>query len=199
MVESAVSRHAWGRRAFIAALVGVGTGVAAHVMMGGALPGLLGIVPAAVLTMGIGLFLLKRRSLVGALATSLLGQWLTHELAVLGAPYDSPGLHAHHTVAWQPGVLPDLPMTAGHVVAALVTTAGILLVHRIGQLASQLRTLLANSFHAVWPKPWDVAARIDETPIVAVTARQWRPSPLFQRNVMALRGPPVDVAVDISS
>ena len=120
-------------------------------MMGGALPGVLGWLPALILATLVGLALLRRHSLAGALATALCGQWLVHELAVLGSPYSaSGGHHAHHgAVAWQPTILDEAPMALGHLVAAVLTALAILAAARIREAGSRLKVMLGQWAHSL--------------------------------------------------
>lgn len=131
MSAAKATRREWVVRALIASSIGVSTGLAAHVMMGGQLPGLLGVLPAGLVTMALGLVALRQPTVVGAVVTAVVGQWLTHEMMVLGASAPILGHHAHTPVVWEPTMLADAPMAAGHLVAAIVTALAIVLAHRI--------------------------------------------------------------------
>jgi hypothetical protein len=190
VVFTATERHAWMWRSSVAATVGVTSAAMAHVMLGGQLPGVLGFFPALVVTMILGMIVLRRRSTVGSVATALVGQWLFHELAILGAPYASSG-HAHHAGAvWQPTILDQLPMTAGHVVAAAFTATAVILAHRVARVTRVLSSLLSTLLRrAVAPLQTiavtGVASGLSVTTVGHDLARE-----LFERIGYSLRAPP---------
>lgn len=178
-------------RSGTAAATGVGTGAAAHVMLGGSLPGVLGFLPALVLTTLVGAVMLRRRSTVGIVATALSGQWLFHELAVLGTPYAAQG-HAHHSEAvWKPSILNELPMTMGHLVAAVVTGVAIVLAERIRRLSLTLITLMAHAVQRLVSLPTQRAVLLPEAPNIHTLFVPDRAREIYRLTGYTLRAPPL--------
>jgi hypothetical protein len=179
-------------RSGTAAVTGVGTGAAAHVMLGGSLPGVLGFLPALVLTTLLGAMLLRKRSTVGIVATALSGQWLFHELAVLGSPYAAQG-HTHHSEAvWEPTILTELPMTLGHLVAAVVTGGAIVLAERIRQLSLTLTKLMAHAVQRLVSLPTP-AVFLPEAPAIHTLFVPDRAREMYRLTGHTLRAPPLSV------
>ncbi|AVG23703.1 hypothetical protein C3B54_11722 [Pontimonas salivibrio] len=178
-------------RSGTAAATGVGTGAAAHVMLGGSLPGVLGFLPALVLTTLLGAMLLRKRSTVGIAATALSGQWMFHELAVLGSPYAAQG-HTHHSEAvWEPTILSELPMTLGHLVAAVVTGVAIVLAERIRRLSLTLTTLMTHAVHRLVSLPTQPAVFLPEAPTIHTLFVPDRAREIYRLTGHTLRAPPL--------
>lgn len=144
------ARRAWVRRAAVAGSMGVGSGFVAHVAMGGAVPGLAGVVPALVLSTVVGLALLTRPGVVRTLVATLVSQWLFHTLAVLGSAPATSG-HVHGAV--EPLVAlagAEASMTLGHIGAAFVTTGFVVGAFRVRTLYRRVSFLVGQ--WVSWPR-----------------------------------------------
>lgn len=147
------------------------TGLIAHVVMGGALPGVLGLLPALVASTLLGLAFLYKPTLVGVLSTTLLSQAVFHHLASLGSQSVAVVHHHEHAAPLVGHMTVDLPMSAGHLIAAIITAAGVLGAHRVRVALSRVRALLSN-----W---WSVSMRL--APVVVSLTKPQPVSEFFQR------------------
>lgn len=185
--DSLSPRTLWVRRVAVSGLVGVGTGLVAHVGMGGAMPGLMGILPALVASVLLGLVFLVRKTLLGTLLATTGSQYLFHQWASLGSA--APQLAHHHGELPVLSVAPEWAtgMTLGHVMAAIVTAVFVVGHHRvvsvfrvIAELLGQLvtRRIVLSVPSLGFPKPHTVLV---SHPLIR---SQWRGSGV------GLRAPP---------
>lgn len=180
-------RARWVKRAAVSGVVGVFTGFVAHVAMGGQVPGVLGILPALVASVLLGLVFLVRKTLLGTLVTTSGSQYLFHQWASLGS-VTAQGGH-HHGEAPVLALAPEWAtgMTLGHAVAAAVTALFVLGHHRAVAVFRSIGELLGH---------W-VLRRVPSTPVIVVSPgrlsssfipplirQQWRSSGV------GLRAPP---------
>lgn len=136
-------RAAWVKRAVVSGAVGVASGFIAHVAMGGEVPGLAGVIPAAVAATLVSLAVLYKPGVARTVVATLVSQWLFHNLAGLGAASVSNG-HVHAAV--EPLVAAagaDVAMGLGHIFAGLVTAGFVLGVFRIGAYVRVVKALVA--------------------------------------------------------
>lgn len=180
-------RARWVKRAAGSGVVGVSTGLIAHVAMGGQVPGVLGILPALVASVLLGLVFLVRKTLLGTLITTTGSQYLFHQWASLGSV--TPQAGHHHGEAPVLALAPEWAsgMTFGHAIAAAVTALFVLGHHRAVTVFRKVGELLGQ---------W-VIARVPATPRLVVSPgirirsfvpplirQQWRSSGV------GLRAPP---------
>jgi hypothetical protein len=182
------TRAAWVKRAVISGAVGVVSGFVVHVAMGGVVPGLAGIIPAAVAATLVSLAVLYKPGVVRTVVATLSSQWFFHNLAGLGVGSVAGG-HVHGAVEPLVAVAgADIAMGLGHIVAAIVTAGFVLGVFRISAYVRTVKALVAAL------APWlrrasavvingvafvPVESRADE---INSSQREWSARPL--------RGPP---------
>jgi len=181
-------RLAWVKRALVSGAAGVASGFIAHVAMGGDVPGLGGVVPAAVAATLVSLALLFKPGVVPTLVATLVSQWLFHNLAGLGAGSRSSG-HVHATVEPLVAVAgAQVAMGLGHIVAGLVTAGFVVGIFRIGVYVRVVKALVAALLP--WPQ-FASAVAIDGFAFIPVGSRTGETN-ASQREWSArlLRGPP---------
>ena len=182
-------RAVWLKRSVISGAVGVASGFIAHVVMGGAVPGLAGVIPAMVASTLISLAVLYRPGAARTLVATLVSQWLFHNLAGLGAGASSSG-HVHGAVEPLIAVAgAEFAMGLGHVVAAIVTVGFVLGTFRLRHYARAVASIVASL----------VTLRAVSTPVVVASelrlvTHTWRYR--FSNSQRAwsarlLRGPPL--------
>lgn len=181
-----------------------------HVLAGGAVPELAGILVPFGLAVVVGLPLAGRLRSLPRLATAVvLSQLLYHWLFVLGAagsatlvaaPVASPVGHGDHSLVLIGGLTEtgsaELLMWAGHGLAALVT---ILLIRRGDTALLGLRRLAMRLAHAILPRqprllPIATVARIR----AGVGARRRLPALRMLAEAVSRRGPPHGAATAIA-
>ena len=183
------TRLAWVKRAVMSGAVGVVSGFIAHAVMGGADPGLAGVIPAMVASTLVSLAVLYRPGASRTLVATLVSQWLFHNLAGLGAGSASSG-HVHGAV--EPLIAAagaEFAMSLGHVVAAIVTAGFVLGTFRLRHYARAVASIVASL----------VTLRAVSTPVVVASelrlvTHTWRYR--FSNSQRAwsarlLRGPPL--------
>ena len=187
-LETRSNRSAWVKRAAISGAVGVVSGFVAHVTMGGAVPGLAGIIPAAVAATLVSLAVLYKPGVVRTVAATLASQWLFHNLAGLGVGSGSTG-HVHGAV--EPLVAvggADAAMGLGHLVAAIVTAGFVLGTLRLRHYA---RVFVAIVSSLVTSRLATCSVSISRGPArVAVSARYGLSDSRRAWSARLLRGPP---------
>lgn len=173
----------------LAAIVSTGLALLFHLMAGGSMPALPGLLLPLLLAAGVCILLVGVRiPAVRLLASVGASQVLFHNLFMLGATDLAGATHAHHgdTVA-VPGE--STGMVLAHVAAAVLTAAalrhGELLLRSIG---ASLRRLAWRVLQPVTVLP----ARPGAAPATLADERAWVPvTQLLVRASMARRGPPV--------
>jgi hypothetical protein len=182
------ARSQWVRRAALSGLLGVSTGLVAHIATGGDVPGVMGILPALVASILLSLVLLVKKTFPGTIVATISAQYVFHQWSGLGA-VASAG-HVHGEI--QPLVAmvgPDVSMTVGHALAAAVTTLFLLGSHRVRQSLQSVANLLVDFFLRALPGSTGIftpAAR--SHPLVSA------PTPMWQgalSGAHSLRGPPL--------
>ncbi|WP_430591898.1 hypothetical protein [Humidisolicoccus flavus] len=173
-----------------------------HVLGGGAVPGVLGLVVPLLIALPICLAVAKKASLLRLSVAVGASQFLFHTLFIFGAA--TPGAiaptqgHSGHTVTpdmLAGSALPEMVahgahgplMWLAHAIAAIITTAAL---HRADALLESLASLVRFIAHALMPRIVSVraatpvaASPITETqPRVSAGAREYTPQ--------QLRGPP---------
>ncbi|MBB3159093.1 hypothetical protein FHS07_002811 [Microbacterium proteolyticum] len=183
-----------------AAAASVATFVAllSHVTGGGEIPGVFGIAVPLALSFVVCTVLAGRRlSLVRLSIAVALSQVLFHTLFVLGSYSAGAAAHVHGAPialaadAAVPVVSADAAMWAGHLVAAMLTTA---LLHRGERTVTATRELAARCIAWVRARARVVAAILAPAPVrrvgAPVTAEVRPVSVLFSRSTRR-RGPPL--------
>lgn len=194
------ARNPWARaqrraliRGCVAAFVSTGIALLSHLMAGGALPALPGLILPLFLATGVCALLAGVRVPAVRLLVSVgASQLLFHHLFMLGATAPTGAGHAHHhTAAAAPE--PSAWMLLAHVAAAVLTALalrhGELILARIG---ASLRRLAWRFLRPVTPGP----ARPTAAPARLVDERAWVPvARLLVRASVVRRGPPSALAV----
>ena len=188
-LETRSHRAAWVKRAVISGAVGVASGFVAHVTMGGAVPGLAGIVPAAVAATLVSLAVLYTPGVVRTVVATLASQWLFHNLAGLGVGSGSTG-HAHDAVEPLVAVAgAEAAMGLGHLVAAIVTAGFVLGTLRLRHYARVFVAIVSSLVTSrLANRPVSISARPAR---IAVTVRYGFSDSYRAWGARLLRGPPV--------
>ncbi|NLP83752.1 hypothetical protein HF576_07825 [Microbacterium sp. CFH 90308] len=181
-------RHVRAVRGTAAAAVATVVAATAHTLAGGGAPAPLLVAAVAILGSPFATALIGRRLSPWRVASAVLvSQVLFHVAFAITAGADpgaTAGHHAHHLAL--PGtsaaVLPDGPMTVGHVLAAIATVLALYFGERmLRALGRGIRSLFARA-RAIAPRP----------PVPRLVATVPRPLPRLRIVLSGLsrRGPP---------
>lgn len=186
-------------RAFAAATFATHIALLSHVLAGGELPGLLGIVAPWLLSLMVCVLLAGRKlSLIRLSVSVVVSQLLFHSLFVLGS-FDLTTSVAHVHGAQLPLVVPGMTdalvadgvMWVGHALAAAITVATL---YRAEVLLLALRRILVRAAHWVRRKlrlPAPSFPRAEATHVAAEAA--FRPLESLWARVVPGRAPPLSV------
>jgi hypothetical protein len=187
-------------RSLVLAVVGVGSGVLAHLLAGGYLPSVLSVAASGLVATLVSLLLLRLGRRTGIALSVVAGQWSFHQAVSLGHPSQVIG-HDHgqalalateslatNSLATHSLVM-SASMGAGHLLAAAVTALAT--VHADGVLRGfrQLLRVLSG-----W---WVLAAErlfVDFLPPARMPRASWAPPALRHASMtggpLGLRAPP---------
>lgn len=183
----AAERTSWAARSALVTLAGVSTGAMAHVMMGGARPGVLSLLPAVVFSALLTLGLTKHHTPIRLGLAAGLSQLVFHFLFVLGGSGDlAPHHHGDHLMVSLPASeMGSAWMTLGHVVAAALAALSVSVLSVTLRLFGELRSLLHRMRR--WAELGPVVLS-GGSPSVIDHVVSWRPATSFSPT--AARAPP---------
>ena len=182
------ARTQWVRRAALSGLLGVSTGLVAHLAMGGDVPGLLGILPALVASILLSLVLLVKKTFLGTVVATTSSQYVFHQWSGLGGVTSSG--HVHGEIQPLVAVVgPDVSMTLGHAFAAAITALFLLGSHRVRRSLQRVADLVVHLILRTLPGSTGISAPARRTlPVALAPARVWQGA---LSGAHSLRGPPL--------
>ncbi|MFZ9087915.1 MAG: hypothetical protein ACO2Z1_03440 [Pontimonas sp.] len=182
------ARTQWVRRAAFSGLLGVSTGLVAHLAMGGDLPGLMGVLPALVASILLSLVVLVKKTFLGTIVATISGQYVFHQWSGLGGAAATG--HVHGEI--QPLVATlgtDASMTLGHALAAAVTALFVMGSHRVRRSLQRVAELVVRLvLRAIPGTPRFFSPTARSFHAASATAPLWQ-APLA--GAQSLRGPPL--------
>lgn len=177
-------------RSIILATVGVGSGVLAHLLAGGVLPGGSSVVASGIIATLVSLALLRLGRKTGIALSVVSGQWVFHQAVSLGHVAPTVGHdHGQALIVTTDSLVLSAPMGVGHFLAATFTALAT--VHADAVLRGFRR------LHRVLSRWWVLTGErwfLDSLPPAPMPRGVWAPVAL-QRAAMTggafgLRAPP---------
>lgn len=184
-------RHVRALRGTAAAWVATVVAAAAHTLAGGGAPSPAFVVAVGILASPFAVVLVGRRLAAWRVtATVLASQALFHAAFAVTAGTDPATLHGHHVThlggQLSAVVLPDAPMLAAHVLAAVTTAAAL-------HAGERMLRALGRGIRSVFARLGGIATRTAPPRLVAASAGLRSAAPRVVLSDLSRRGPPAFV------